>query len=177
MSLGIRNAADPYYLQRAAFTGVLAAGAAAQSSKFIAHAALLLWSLNGVQTVLSTSTYTNTVNGTATATVSAQQVSVIVISNTNTAAGFGGTGSAAFSTTTIGPFTLGGGYSSAGGTSTAQVNSPNQFTINTAAGVANQGGVPVPAGSVVYVVGGTDATAQSSFSIDYSVQQLAPVTL
>ena len=177
MALGVKNAADPYYLQRSAFQGALAAGAAAQSSKFIAHAALLQWSLNGVQTVLSTSTYTSTVNGTATTAALAQQVSLIVVSNTNTAAGYGGTGSAAFGTTTIGPFTLGGSYAPVQGTGTAQVNNPNQFALNTTTGTGGQGGIPVPAGSVVYVVGGTDATAQSSFSIDYSVAQFAPLTL
>jgi len=177
MGLAVKNAADTYYLQRAQLSGALAAGAAAQSAKFIAHAALLLWSLTGVQTTLSTSTYTSTVNGTATTAALAQQVSLIVIQNTNTAAGYGGTGSAAFSTTTIGPFTLGGSYAPTQGTGTAQVNNPNQFALNTTVGTAGQGGVPVPAGSVFYLVGGTDATAASSFSIDYSIAQFAPVTI
>jgi hypothetical protein len=173
MALASLNQADTRFTSRDSWQGAVAAGAAAQSSKFVAYANLLLYGLSAAQTVLSTSTYT--ANGTA--TVSSQSLSLIVIQNTNTAAGFGGTGSAAYSTATYGPFITGGGFSSAGGTSTAQVNSPNIFAINTTTGTAGQGGVAVPAGAVMYVVSGTDATATSSFSLDYTMAPFAPVTI
>ena len=171
------NQADTRFVQRDSWQAAVAAGAAAQSSKFIAYASLLLYGLTAVQTTLSTSTYTNTVNGTATTAALAQQLSLIVIQNTNTAAGYGGTGSAAFSTTTVGPFTVGGSYAPVSGTGTAQVNNPNLFALNTTTGTGGQGGLPVPAGSVVYVVSGTDATAASSFSIDYTMQPFTPLTI
>lgn len=177
MALASLNQADTRFTQRDSFNGAVAAGAAAQSSKFIAYAGLLLYGLTAVQTALSTSTYTNTVNGTATTAALAQQISVVVIQNTNTAAGYSGTGSAAFSTSTIGPFTLGGSYAPVSGTGTAQVNNPNIFALNTTTGTGGQGGVPVPAGSVVYVVSGTDATAACSFSLDYTMQPFTPLTI
>jgi hypothetical protein len=173
MGLASLNQADTRFTQRDSWQGQVAAGAAAQSSKFIAYANLLLYGLSATQTILGTSTYT--ANGTA--TVSSQVLSLVVIQNTNTAAGYGGTGSAVFSTATYGPFITGGGYSSAGGTSTAQVNSPNLYALNTTTGTAGQGGVPVPAGATMYVVSGTDATAASSFSLDYTMAPFAPVTI
>ncbi len=173
MALASLNQADTRFVQRDSWQGAVAAGAAAQSAKFIAYANLLLYGLTATQTVLSTSTYS--ANGTA--TVSSQSLSLIVIQNTNTAAGYGGTGSAVFSTATYGPFITGGGYSSAGGTSTAQVNVPNLFALNTTTGTGGQGGVPVPAGSTIYVVSGTDTTATSSFSLDYTMAPFAPLTI
>lgn len=163
MALAVKNPTDPSYLARYAkdFGAGVAAGAAGVTSKWLTHAAVQLYSLTTYQTVLGTSTYT--VGGTA--TVSGQQLSVIIVTNTNTGSGV------SLATTTIGPFYAGG----TGGT--AAVGGDNQFALNTTAGVANQGGVPVPAQSVVYVVSGTDATAVNLCAIDYSIQFEAPLTI
>lgn len=157
---------DPTYLARGKFDGgAIAAGAAGQSSKFVAHAAVLLMALTTYTTVLGTSTYTNTVTGVGTATASGQQVSVIIVTNTST------TTTVALSTTTLGPF-LAGGQGTA-----AQVGGSNQFQLNTNTGTQGQGGVLVPQGSYVYVVTGTDATAATVVGIDYQVNAGAPVTI
>lgn len=155
---------DPTYLSRQAFTfGALAAGSGGVTSKFVTHAALLLMSLNTLTQTLGTSTYTT--GGTATG--SGQQVNLIVISNTNT------TGTAVtLSTTTIGPFLAGGQ-----GLATAVVGGYNQFALNTTAGTAGQGGIPVSAGSQVYVVSGTDATAVTNCTVDYQIAAGAAVTI
>src|SRR5579871_1814843 len=127
---------DPTYVGRGEFDGgAIAAGAAGQSSKFVAHAALLLMSLTTYTTVLGTSTYTNTVTGVGTATASGQQINVIIVTNTST------TSTVALATTTVGPF-LAGGQGTA-----AQVGGANQFALNTTAGTAGQGGLAVPFGS------------------------------
>lgn len=163
---------DPTYTGRSALNfGAIAAGNAGVTSKFVTHAALVLLSLSTFQTVAGTSTYTNTVTGTGTNTINGQQLSVIVIQNT---ASSGAT--AALSTTTIGPF-LAGGFFASGGTGTGQVGGINQFALNTTAGTAGQGGIPVPALAQIYVVSGTDATAVNLCTIDYQIQAGAPVTI
>ena len=118
-------------------------------------------SLSPAQTILSTSTYTVT----GTATVSAQQLSLIVITNTST------TTTPSLSTSTVGPFTAGGFIG------TATINVGSQFALNTTAGTAGQGGYLVPQGAVIYIVSGTDATAASSFVIDYQIQAGSAVTI
>lgn len=168
MALLARVAQDPSFVTRqAAFLGATAAGSAGVTSKFVAHAALLLFSLNTYQTVLGTSTYTQTVGGTATgtATLSGQQLSLIVIQNTST------TSTVALSTATVGPF-LAGGQGTA-----AQVGGSNQFALNTTTGTAGYGGYPIPQGSQFYVVSGTDATAVNLVTVDYQVQSQAPLTV
>lgn len=153
---------DPSYGARGKFDGgAIAAGAAGQSSKFVAHAALLLMALTSYTTILGTST--QTVNGTA--TTSGQQLNLIIVTNTST------TTTVALATTTIGPFLAGGQ-----GT-VAQVGGSNQFALNTTTGTQGQGGVPVPQGSYVYVVTGTDATAATVVGIDYQIAAGAPVTI
>ena len=168
MALTARVAQDPSFVARqAAFLGAVAAGSGGASSKFVAHAALLLFSLSTYQTVLGTSTYTQTVGGTATGTgpASGQQLSLIVITNTST------TTTVALATTTVGPFLAGGAGPA------APVGGGNQFALNTVAGTAGQGGYPVPAGSQFYVVSGTDATAVNLVTIDYQIASQAPLTI
>jgi hypothetical protein len=176
MSQTVRGYNDPAYLSRLKVPlGAIAAGSGGVTSKFVTHAAILLFSLSTFQTVAGTSTYTNTVNGVGTATINGQQLSVIVIQNTATAGA-----TAALSTSTIGPVIAGGGFVS-GGTGTGQIGGINQFALNTATsvglGVANQGGIPVPALAQVYVVSGTDATAVNLVTLEYSLQNQAPITL
>lgn len=168
MALIARVAQDPSFVTRQVLAlGAIAAGSGGQTSKFVAHAALSLFSLQTYQTVLGTSTYTQTVGGTATGTgtVSGQQLSLIIVLNTSTTTTVG------LSTTTVGPF-LAGGQGTLG-----QVGGGNQFALNTVAGVAGQGGIPVPQGAYVYVVSGTDATAVNVCSIDYQIQSQAPITI
>lgn len=163
---------DPTYTGRGAFAyGAIAAASGGVTSKFVTHAALLLMSLNTFQTVAGTSTYTNTVTGVGTATINGQQLSLIIIQNT---ASSGAT--AALSTTTVGPFIAGGGFVG-GGTGTGQIGGINQFALNTTAGTAGQGGIPVPQNAQVYVVSGTDATAVNLITIDYQIAPGAGVTI
>lgn len=163
---------DPTYAGRSALNyPAIAAGSGGVTSKFVTHAALLLMSLSTFQTVAGTSTYTSTVTGVGTATINGQQLNVIIIQNTATSGA-----AVALSTTTIGPFLAGGGFVG-GGTGTGQIGGINNFALNTTAGTAGQGGVPVPANAQVYVVSGTDATAVNLCTIDYQIQVGAPVTI
>jgi hypothetical protein len=163
-----RQYQDPSYVTRQdANLGSVAAGAAGVTSKFVAFAAMQLFSLTASLQTAGTSTYT--ANGTA--TINGQQLNVIIITNTAT-----GTGSVALATTTYGPYLAGGGYNSGNGTGTAQVGGINQWVLNTNTGTAQLGGVPVPTASVVYVVSGTDATAVSAVTLDYQVTTGAGLT-
>lgn len=159
-----RGVQDPSYVTRQAFQyGAIAAGSAGVTSKFVAHAALLLFSLNAYTQTLGTSTYT----AGGTATTSGQQLNVIVIQNTNT------TGTAVtLSTATYGPFLAGGQ-----GLATAAVGGYNEFVLNTAAGTSGYGGIPIPQGAQVYVVSGTDATAVNLCAISYQINTSAGLTL
>jgi hypothetical protein len=152
-----RGYQDPSYLTRQdANLGSLAAGSGGQTSKFVAFAAMQLFSLTTYLQTLGTSTYTQ--GGTATA--SGQQVSVIVIQNTNT------TGTAvSLSTATYGPFLAGGQ-----GLSTAAVGGGNQYVLNTTTGSGGLGGISIPQGALVYCVSGTDATAVTACTVDYQIQ-------
>jgi hypothetical protein len=157
MALLQRVAQDPSFVTRqAAVLGATAAGASGTSAKFVAHAALLLFSVTGAQLVLSTSTY----GGTA----SNMQVNVIVVQNTST------TSAPALSTTTIGPFTM-------GGTATSSINVANQYALNTTTGTQGQGGLPVVAGAVIWAQNGTDTTATCAVTIDYQIASQAPLTV
>lgn len=155
-----------YTVRMAAWNSNVAAGSGGVTTKFVAFANLLLFSLNTQTLILSTSTYTNTVTGVGTATVSGQQLSLIRITNT---ASFGAT--IGLSTSTIGPFIAGGNFAG-GGTGTAQVGGFNVFPLSTAGG---QGGIPVNQGDQIYVVSGTDATATTHIAIDFQIQPLAAV--
>jgi hypothetical protein len=172
MALNQRVAQDPSFVARqAAFLGAITAGSGGVTSKFVAHAALQLFSLNTFQTVAGTSTYTNTVTGVGTSTINGQQLSLIVITNT---ASSGAT--AALSTTTVGPFLAGGSFVS-GGTGTGQIGGVGQFALNTLAGTGGQGGYPIAQGAQFYVVSGTDATAVNLVTIDYQIANQAPLTI
>lgn len=163
MSQAQRGFQDPSYVARqAAFLGSLAAGSGGVTSKFTAHAALLLFSLTTNLITRGTSTYTAGGVGTG----SGQQVNVIVIQNTNT------TGTAVtLSTATYGPFLAGGQ-----GLATAAVGGANQFALNTATDTSGYGGIPIPQGALFYCVSGTDATAVTNCTIDYQVQPGAGLT-
>lgn len=137
--------------------GPNAAGAGSLSrDKFYAHAALRAFGATFHTVTPGTSTYT--VAGTATA--QATQLSAIYITNTST------TGGVSLSTTTVGPFTVGGtstagtnvsvggvggvagGYqgpyalNTLGGTNTSQVWGTNTFVTGTATGAQIQSGYP-----------------------------------
>lgn len=160
----------PSYTTRQAFAfGAITAGSAGVTSKFATHASLLLFSLTTWSTIVGTSTYTYTQGGTSTVAVAATQVSVIVITGTQSAGA-----TIALSTTTYGPFTVGGQFVTSG-TLTNQVGAYSSFQLNTNTGTAGYGGVVVPQGSQVYVVNGTDATAVEDCTIDYQIQPLAGV--
>lgn len=165
----------PTYAARAGtFNSIMTAGSAGVSTKFTAFANLLLFSLNTYVTIAGTSTYTTGLLGGptgATVAVAATQLSLIRITNTATAGATIG-----LSTSTIGPFTVAGVFLGAGGTATNQIGAYNQFALNTGAGVAGFGGVPINQGDQIFVVNGTDATAVELVSIDYQVAPLAAVT-
>lgn len=160
----------PAYLTRASWNGIMTAGSGGVSNKFVAHAALLLFSLNVQATVAGTSTYTTTINGTTTVNVATTQLSLIRITNTAAAGA-----TIALSTSTIGPFTMGGGFVTTG-TQTNQIGAYAQFPLNTTAGTAGFGGLAINEGDQIFVVNGTDATAVELVSIDYQIQPLASVT-
>jgi hypothetical protein len=164
---------DPSYQVRQSLAlGAIAAGAAGQSSKFVAHAALVLYAISAYTLIAGTSTYTYTgQNGTSTIAIAAQQVSVIRVFNTATPGG-----SVALSTTTLGPFALTGAFNAAG-TYTNQVGAFTQWALNTGSGTAGYGGIPVNAGDYIYVVSGTDATASEVVTVDYQINTGAGLTV
>lgn len=160
MSLITLDGDQPTYKTRQQMQlGALAAGSAGVTGKFVAFAAMQLYSLSTYVQTLGTSTYSGTKSG--------QQVNVITVVNTSTT----GT-SVALSTTTYGPFLAGGQ-----GLATAAIGGYNQFQINTATDTTGFGGVPIPAGSLVYCVSGTDATAVTVCAIDFKVSVGSPLMI
>lgn len=159
----------PSYVTRQSVHSIMVAGSAGQSAKFQAHAALLLFSLSAYTTVAGTSTYTQTVAGATTVVVAATQLSLIRITNT---ASVGAT--IALSTSTYGPFTVGGQFLTSG-TITNQVGAYTQFQLNTNTGTAGYGGIALNQGDQFFIVNGTDATAVELVAIDYQIQPLAGV--
>ena len=156
-----RSVQDPSYTARQdANLGAVAAGSGGQTSKFVAFANLLLFSVTGVLTTAGTSTYTQ--GGTATGG-GPQQISVITIVNTSS------TTAPALSTSTFGPFLI-------GGTATAAVGGANQYALNTNTSTAGYGGIPLPQGAQMYCVSGTDATAVSVLTVDYQIAPGAGLT-
>lgn len=178
--MSLKNMAydHPSYVARhGTYSGIMVAGSAGVSAKFTAFANLLLFSLNTYTTVAGTSTYTgglvggpSGVNATTGVAVASTQLNLIRITNTAAAGA-----TIALSTTTVGPFTVGGVFLGAGGTATNQIGASNQFALNTSAGTAGLGGLAINAGDQFYVVNGTDATAVELVSIDYQVAPLASV--
>jgi hypothetical protein len=167
-SMGYDN---PAYVTRQSFQlGTLTAGASGQSSKCVAHANLVAYSISAYTNVVGTSTYTYTgPNGSSTIGIAAQQLSLIVVSNTASVGS-----SVSLSTTTYGPYVLGGQFGAAG-TFTNQVGAFSQAQLNTNTGTAGLGGIVIPQGSYFYVVSGTDATATETVEVDYQIQPLAAV--
>ena len=157
----------PSYVTRQAFAfGANTAGSGGVTSKFVAHAALLVFGLQCLTLTAGTSTYTYTQGGTATVAVAASQVSLIRIFNTASAGATIG-----LSTQTYGPYTLGGAFITSG-TLTNQVGAFSQFQLNTTTGTGGYGGVPINAGDQLYVVNGTDTSAVGSFTLDYQIQPI-----
>lgn len=178
MSLKSMAYDHPAYTGRGQFTGIMTAGSAGASTKFVAYANMLLFGLTTFTTILGTSTYTggllggpSGVNPTTGVAVASTQLSLIRITNTAAAGA-----TIALSTSTIGPFTVGGVFLGAGGTATNQVGASNQFALNTTAGTAGLGGVQINQGDQVFIVNGTDATAVELVTIDYQVLPGASVT-
>lgn len=179
MSLKSMGYDHPSYTARVgSFQGVLAAGAAGLTQKFTIFANMLLFGLTSFTTTAGTSTYTGgltggptTVNPTTGVAVAADQLNLIRITNTASAGA-----TVALSTTTVGPFTVGGSFLGAGGTATNQAGGSNQFALNTTAGTAGLGGLQVNQGDQIWVVRGTDTTAVESVTIDYQILPLASVT-
>lgn len=159
----------PAYTARQAFSSIMTVGSGGVSAKFQAHANLVMYGLNAYTTVAGTSTYTFTSGGTGTVAVAATQLSVIRITNTAAAGA-----TIALSTTTYGPYTVGGSFVG-GGTQTNQIGAYSQFQLNTNTGTAGLGGVPINQGDQIFVVNGTDGTAVELVSIDYQIQPLAGV--
>lgn len=155
-----------YVTRQILFQSIMVAGSGGVSGKFIVHANMVLYGLNAITTVVGTSTFTFTAGGTGTVAVAATQLSLIRITNTATVGG-----TIALSTSTFGPFTVGGNFLG-GGTQTNQVGAYSQFQLNTNTGTAGIGGISVNQGDQVFVVNGTDASAIELVSVDY---QIAPV--
>lgn len=158
--------ADPNYQTRDSQCSGILSGSTA-TFKFVAYSAFQAYGLTTYLDTIGTSTYTaanGTVTTGGTATTSSQTVSVYVVSNTST------TATVALSTTTYGPYVAGGAQSP------AQAGAANYYVLNSSAGVAGYGGVPVNAGSEVYFQSGTDATAKVTATIDYQLTPLSAVT-
>lgn len=178
MSLKSMAYDHPSYLTRVgSFNSIMVAGSGGVSGKFVAFANMLLFGLTTFSTVAGTSTFTgglvggpSGVNATTGVAVAATQLNLIRITNTAAAGA-----TIALSTTTIGPFTVGGVFLGAGGTATNQIGASNQFALNTTAGTAGLGGVQINQGDQIFVVNGTDATAVELVSIDYQILPLASV--
>lgn len=159
----------PSYTTRQSYQSIMTAGSAGVSAKFQAFAALTLFSLNAYTTVAGTSTYTQTVGGVTTVVVAATQLSLIRITNTATPGA-----TIALSTSTYGPFTVGGQFITSG-TITNQVGAYTQYQLNTNTGTGGYGGIQLNQGDQFYVVNGTDATAVELVAIDYQITPLAGV--
>ena len=154
----------PLYGARGSFNGIMTAGSAGVSQKFVAHAALRVFGLNVYTTIVGTSTYTGGLYGqpaSATLAVAATQLNLIKINRTS-ADGV----TIVLATSTVGPFTVGGVFNGAGNTATNQVGAAMYFPLNTSDAV---GGLAVARGDQLYVVNGTDGTAVELIGIDYQV--------
>ena len=173
----LKNAAydNAAYVARGNFTGIMTAGSGGVSTKFVAHANLLLFGLNAYTTTAGTSTYTATTaqyyaGGTSSATVHVNATQLSLIRITNTAAA----GAApSLSTSTVGPFYIDQYYTN--GTATGGVGAYAQVALNTSTGTAGLNGLAINQGDQIYVVNGTDASAVNLINIDFQVQPLANV--
>lgn len=160
----------PSYTTRQTFDTRTAAGNAGVSDKLVAHSNLVLYGLTASTLTAGTSTYTGGLFGQpagATLAVASTQLSLIVITNTAAAGATIG-----LSTTTVGPYTMGGVFNGAGNTATNQVGATCYFPFNTS---SLTGGLAVAQGSQFYVVNGTDTSAVMSLQIDYDIAPLGSV--
>lgn len=161
----------PAYLARqSGFETKMTAGSAGVSDKFVAHAALTLYGVTYYTTVAGTSTYTGGLfaqPASATLAVASTQINLIRITNTATAGATIG-----LSTSTVGPFTIGGVFNGAGNTATNQVGAAMYFPLNTSSAT---GGLAISQGDQFYIVNGTDATAVGLVSFDYNITPLSSV--
>lgn len=178
---------NPTYVARQQLSlGATSAGAAATTSKFIAFANLLIFSITATVTTVGSSTYTGW-NGTATVTaVGAETFSVIRVFNTASPGV-----APVLGTATYGPFVASLYNGTATGTQTNSANAgyTNNVTLsgtstgtNTTTGqmqagsATATGGFPVNQGDQLFVVQGTDASAVVNYSLEYCVAPLANVS-
>jgi hypothetical protein len=150
------------------------AGASTAFSKFVAFTALTIHSLTATMITAGTSTYTAW-NGTATVSpaILADQYSLIRVTNTASAGA-----TPALSTSTYGPYALSLYNGTATATQTNAAGFSNNVALSQTGAGSNtaDGGFTVNQGDTLHVVRGTDATAVSAFSMEYSVTPLANVT-
>jgi hypothetical protein len=183
----------PSYTARQAYPmGAFTAGSAGVTTKYVAHANMLVYGVGASLTVVGTSTSTATFPpqppSTATTQVQANGAILNIIRVSNTA----GTATAAsLTTSTYGPFVVGNLY--ANGSMTGNVGVSVSYPLNslqlvgvtgtgtTTATVAptnalsNIGGVQFNQGDQFWAVNGTDATVVASVVLDYQIQPLASV--
>ncbi len=151
--------------------GQNAAGASTNFGKWVAPCAAFIYAVRAANITASTSTQTSW-NGNGTANVvqiNADQFNVIHVIN-----------GAAVSTTTHGPFGISTGTATTTATAGAQTIVPlsgTGTTGNVQAGTnTSTGGVAVNAGDTVHILRGTDATAVSAFTLEWSPQPLTQIT-
>ena len=144
---------NPNYVDHRACTLTAAtAGSGGTSGKFYAYTNTVAYGFDLSITALGTSTYT--VGGTATS--SASQVSALWVTNTST------TGGVSLSTTTIGPFTVGGS-----GALQNAIGGYWRFTLQTA---SQTGGIALLPGDTIQFVNGTDATFTAVPILEWQTQ-------
>jgi hypothetical protein len=162
----------PAYTTRQAALFVRAAGAAAVTAKYVAHANLIAYAATVYTQAVgaATSSYTFTgINGSATVAALSDQISLIVVVNT-AAPGV----TVGLATTSYGPWTITGNFV-ASGTYTNQIGQNQQIQLNTNSGTAGLGGIVIPQGAQYYFQGGTDTGAAEAITLDYNIQPLAAV--
>ena len=153
----------PAYLAREVISlPVSTSGSGATFGKFTAFTSMLVMSIGVSIQAAGTSTYT--LSGTA--TNPASQFSVIRVTNTSTT-------TIALSTSTFGPFTVGGPFANAiGGYANFAVNNTGTLPANAIAG-----GLAVNPGDQLFCVNGTDASVTYLPQWEVAVAPLANVTL
>jgi hypothetical protein len=152
-----------------------APGASTSFSKFVAFTALQVMSVTAVQITAGTST-TTLWNGTATTTaINGDSFSVVQISNS---AAMGAT--PVLTTSTHGPYALSLYNGTATATQTTVAGAYVNIALSTTTGNAapvGTGGFTINQGDQVFILRGTDATAVSSYSLEFGILPNANVTL
>jgi hypothetical protein len=156
---------DPNYVTRQTIEFVTAAGSGGVSAKYVAFANYQAYTLHCLTQAIGSSTYTFTQGGTTTVAVKCDEVSLIAVYNT------AATGSTiALATSSWGPFVPAGNFLTSG-TLTNQNGAYTPLALS-----SSTGGVNIPQGSQIYIVGGTDATAVYEVTLDYQVVPGAAMT-